>query len=128
MYLYPRQSLSYSIRLSHVMVFEKPAGDDSPDVHIKRDVTGVYEIASEEVKSHDEVTPEGQFPTMGDKFLPVLRIRQDRSTEDQVSFIAFYTDIQRELAEIDAEEGDRVRIRVSGKNDNDVWEATVSYL
>lgn len=110
------------------MVFDKPAGDEGPDVYIKEDVTGAYEIVSEEVKSHDEVTPEGDFPTMGDRFLPVLGVRRDGSTRDTVAFIAFYRDIQRQLAELEAEEGDRVRIRVTGKNDDGNWEATASYL
>jgi hypothetical protein len=110
------------------MVFDEPAGDDSPDVYIKSNVTGTYEIVSEVPKSHDEITPEGDFPTMGDRFLPVFEVRRDGSKRDEVSFISFYTDVQRQLAKIEASEGDRVRIRVSSPGADGEWEATVEYL
>jgi len=110
------------------MVFDKPKGSEGPEVYIKDDVTGRYEIVAEDKKHCDDITPEGVFPTMGDNYIPVMAIDRHGELFDGVRFIAMYADIQLQLAELEAEEGDRVHIMMSGKDDNGNWQAEVSLL
>jgi hypothetical protein len=110
------------------MVFEKPAGHDGPTVSVGRDVTGRYVIKSEELKHCDEVTPEGTFPTMGDRFVAVQRLDRHGEPFDGVEFIHLYSDIQLQLADLEVAEGMRVHIQMSGKDERDRWQADVSIL
>lgn len=109
------------------MVFEKPAGSEGPTVYIGRNVTGRYEIVREEKKHCDDITPEGQFPTVGDNFIPVMELDRVDELRDGVRFIAMYTDIQRQFAELSVEKGMRVHIRMFGKEDGR-WTAEVDVI
>ena len=110
------------------MVFDKPKGSEGPEVYIGDDVTGRYEIVAEHKKHCDDITPEGVFPPMGDNYIPVMAIDRHGELFDGVRFIAMYSDIQLQLAELEAEEGDRVHIMMAGKDENGHWQAEVSLL
>ena len=110
------------------MVFDKPAGSEGPEVYIGEDVTGRYIIKGEEKKHCDEITPEGVFPTMGDNYIPVMALDRHGEPFEGVRFIAMYADIQLQLAELEAEKGDRIHIQMAGKDDNGHWMADVSIL
>ena len=110
------------------MVFEKPAGSEGPEVYIGEDVTGMYEIVATHKKDCDDVTPEGVFPTMGDNYVPVMALDRHGDTFDGVRFIAMYANIQFQLAELEVQEGDRVHIKMAGKDDQGRWRADVSLL
>ena len=110
------------------MVFEKPAGSEGPEVYIGEDVTGRYIIKGEEKKDCDEITPEGVFPTMGDNYIPVMALDRHGEPFEGVRFIALYSDIQLQLADLEVAKGMRVHIVMDGKDDNGHWVATVSIL
>lgn len=86
---------------------------DSPEVDLARQsAPGVYMLESKELKTADEVTPEGEFPEYGD-FLPVRRAvgtGDDASWSETTKFIECPSGLARELVDLEISTGDGFRI------------------
>jgi hypothetical protein len=65
---------------------------------------------------------------MGDNYIPVMALDRHGEPFEGIRFIALYSDIQLQLADLEVAKGMRVHIVMDGKDDNGHWVSTVSIL
>lgn len=100
---------------------------DRPEVYTGRDVSGMYVLNSLEEVDCDEVTEEGTFPEMGE-FLEVKEIRPSGEVLDEVCYISWYADLDRQLVELEPEEGMKFEISALRQKRNGGYQMEVERI
>lgn len=100
------------------MIGDKAKADDAPEVYTQQNVIGVYQLETLEEVHCDEITEEGTFPKFGE-FVKCREVSQEDGvavTADEICYVSWYTDLDRQLTQIDVDLGTVWRINGCYRN------------
>lgn len=109
------------------MIGDKAEAADRPEVYTGRDITGIYELNSLEEIDCDEISEEGTFPELGE-FIECHEVRPSGEVLDELCYVSWYADLDRQLAQLEPEVGMRFEIAAVREKRNGGYQMDVTRL